>query len=97
MIRPPPISTRTATVFPDTTLFRSEVAANRLAGVVVAPAAQCRVVGDPDAAAGDAGGATELLRLLDHEDTQALFGCGQGRGHPAAAGDRTSTRLNSSH
>src|SRR3546814_10303705 len=86
MIRPPPISTRTATVFPDTTLFRSEVAANRLAGVVVAPAAQCRVVGDPDAAAGDAGGATELLRLLDHEDTQALFGCGQGRGHPAAAG-----------
>src|SRR3546814_18809965 len=63
-----------------------EVAANRLAGVVVAPAAQCRVVGDPDAAAGDAGGAPELLRLLDPQDTQALLACGKGTGPPAAAG-----------
>src|SRR3546814_12486024 len=102
MIRPPPRSTRTDTLFPDTALFRAG-GAKCLRGSVHAGGAAGHPVGLP--IAGDvAEGAVAIggglrgrgLRagsgqsFLGHEVMAVALAVGQGE-------DRKSTRLNSSH
>src|SRR3546814_12433285 len=87
MIRLPPRSTRTDPLFPDTTLFRSTVAANRVQlrqklvgtkGTITVRVTQA------------CGATTSTWKVL--AGTRAYRGAvGSGRG------DRKSTRLNSSH
>src|SRR3546814_21104608 len=100
MTRPPPISTRTDTLFPYTTLFRS-LPMTRLFIMLVACAVLCglalflrftragllvRAV-NQDRATASAMGVN--VRLID----AFIFGLGAG----VAGIDRQSTRLNSSH
>src|SRR3546814_12674154 len=89
MIRRPPISTRTDTLFPYTTLFRSALdGADAPAGVHQCRAADLRAprhAGREPGAAHLAAGAP--LRALDRRALPPLY-----RG-----ADRKSTRLNSSH
>src|SRR3546814_3689526 len=104
MIRRPPRSTRTDTLFPYTTLFRSPCARNRL-GIgrsvdrIADDAARLR---DREvrrrAAEDDVVERHALLpRIGGREGVAAIFDRdavdGRGEGH----GDRKSTRLNSSH
>src|SRR3546814_4401312 len=106
MRRLPPRSTRTDTLFPYTTLFRSAEGGDRDAGRLgdadgvadlhLAAVGQARgdhVLGD--VARGVGGRAVDLGRVLAGERAAAVAG-------PAAVGvdddlDRKSTRLNSSH
>src|SRR3546814_15762455 len=97
MIRRPPRSTRTSTLFPYTTLFRSELlqrslARRRLVGVVAHAD-----LADPGLARPT--GRVELLGQLGlglHRDHHVGHLTGQARrAWPRA--DRQSTRLNSSH
>src|SRR3546814_13910154 len=98
MIRRPPRSTRTDTLFPYTTLFRSEEAEERgeVQGVVGAADHERGVLVRALAVAGDVAGgagvghAREADHLLGEADRQFLAG------FPGNA-DRKSTRLNSSH
>src|SRR5690606_26969012 len=62
-----------------------EVGAGRLAAVVVPGRPQRRVVRDPDAAAGDRGGAAEPLALVDDQHGHPGVVRGQRGRHPAAA------------
>src|SRR3546814_16986616 len=100
MLRPPPISTRTDTLFPYTTLFRST------------PACLAR---DDNLVALDPAGGLEIgqrragtrFRHRDRHDLVALDHVrndpclkrvgGEMLNGPNRAGDRKSTRLNSSH
>src|SRR3546814_14539438 len=100
MIRLLPLSTRTDTLFPYTTLFRSHRAAHGLThvGVDDAPAIECRVL---DAAAQLRG---DLLERFAHtlggqrETAAGKTGISrQDAQHQQRVGDRKSTRLNSSH
>src|SRR3546814_6397040 len=102
MIRRPPRSTRTDTLFPYTTLFRSVLHVERAARVdqqaeAVAPAQHRQRRGggaidvhplDPRRGAGDA--QRDVMRGV------LVFGTDDDRGI-AAERDRKSTRLNSSH
>src|SRR3546814_15571644 len=102
MIRRPPGSTRTDTLFPYTTLFRSVVVpvrdeAAELARVIssLGPVAEVVVVDDGSTDPGAVAGAVAELppggppaRVLRHDAP---------RGPGAARKDRKSTRLNSSH
>src|SRR3546814_18071643 len=98
MIRRPPRSTRTDTLFPYTTLFRSDLGASALAQ----PALGDEIV-DPALALGVAGIPVLHGRILDlgilerdqfdHCRMELVF-VAHRRG---AALDRKSTRLNSSH
>src|SRR3546814_15772924 len=90
MLRPPPISTRTDTLFPYTTLFRSGRPPTARRGSRSCPSPPVAVqvlevlVEDP------------LLELLAHRcpgDLPVLA----GEVAPRLVGDRKSTRLNSSH
>src|SRR3546814_4134179 len=105
MIRRPPGSTRTDTLLPYTTLFRSAEHADRrladdaaLVGAVMAhgPKAQAGDMADDLAADG------QRIVLADlHVEQRRVLGqaAGQRAGAPVdeTLGDRKSTRLNSSH
>src|SRR3546814_15027412 len=87
MIRRPPISTRTDTLFPYTTLVRSETFAVLLHDLAD---------GDPS---NDGWGNGESF---DHDvflnkKAQPQQETGRHKSHPTNSGDRKSTRLNSSH
>src|SRR3546814_12394352 len=87
MIRRPPRSTRTDTLFPYTTLFRSDVNGVNGAGV--------RLQRLPQAQAGE-----NTLRALRQRNTAFVITrrlTGAERGRLDDPGDRKSTRLNSSH
>src|SRR3546814_6020957 len=108
MIRRPPRSTLTDTLFPYTTLFRSEAA-----GLGVAPLLEAREVVEhllhrPLHAAGARGllahaqilvhrEVGEHLALLGHEGHAGAADLERARAADAPALDRKSTRLNSSH
>src|SRR3546814_6943882 len=112
MIRRPPGSTRTATLFPSTKLFRSSGRAVRghpaLTGGVVegqsrgrspAPAPQlveARVGGDPVGPRGERSPPVEAPEA-PHDGDEGLLGGVLGIGLVAGQADRKSTRLNSSH
>src|SRR3546814_14753420 len=102
MIRRPPRSTRTDTLFPYTTLFRSQTAADdRAEGG--------EVRGDPVAGLGSAAGHPEACDDLVEDEQRAhpiALGAqalqerlvGYDQAHVGGDGlDRKSTRLNSSH
>src|SRR3546814_8172782 len=99
MIRRPPRSTRTDTLFPYTTLFRSDEAVEvRVARVgPLGPGGDIR----GDVVAGEGARAVGA----DQEIARVGRAVGEGRGHRGAVvvdadephADRTSTRLNSSH
>src|SRR3546814_12408232 len=102
MIRPHPRSTRTDTLFPYTTLFRSQIGNLDTAILVERPTAELDVVQVRRAAdifdevgEGESGGELQIGSKADGgvpavpDVTDTEF-----TGHP---GDRKSTRLNSSH
>src|SRR3546814_18695835 len=94
MIRTPPISTRTATLFPYTTLFRSHEAGGEIILDPVHHAAdqvEHRCAVDVE----DAAGRLDLLVEL-HLFGDIIDRVSEPR-TAAARGDRKSTRLNSSH
>src|SRR3546814_15603622 len=102
MIRPPPRSTRTDTLFPYTTLFRSFPVGVLLAaegsGSRVRPGVLVRaVVGgvEDDGVVGDA----HVVERHQHlPDQRVMLDHAVGVfGERGQAGDRKSTRLNSSH
>src|SRR3546814_16293847 len=98
MIRRPPRSTRTDTLFPYTTLFRSGSQAARLALDRDAITVAAGRVGDAVVAldrrmAGDLQPEGEILASPVAHDRTAIFGFEDERGDE----DRKSTRLNSSH
>src|SRR3546814_10533835 len=112
MIRRPPRSTRTDTLFPYTTLFRSLVAAE--AGLLVAAEGRRHVAGieavhPHHAGAQRLGGAVRLLDVAGPHrrgeavdrvvaDLHGFLGIAEGdRRQHRAEEDRKSTRLNSSH
>src|SRR3546814_12031300 len=88
MIRRPPISTRTDTLFPYTTLFRSQGGAGRGARREGGGTSR-REHAAPSGHGPGGGGASDR----DGRGRSALSGAGTDR----RAGDRKSTRLNSSH
>src|SRR3546814_17993507 len=92
MIRRPPRSTRTDTLFPYTTLFRSRAGAG--GGAARPPAAQAQA-----ADAGRGGRIPLDPAAARHAHAHPAGGGVRGFGHAPAdrAGDRKSTRLNSSH
>src|SRR3546814_5229454 len=104
MIRRPPRSTRTDTLFPYTTLFRSPP---DLPNLVLAPGS--RGLGDPRVGRTRAAHLRKLHEDPDHAwrradandpgrvRDQAAGAAGTGDGRPADDADRKSTRLNSSH
>src|SRR3546814_1490666 len=102
MIRRPPRSTRTDTLFPYTTLFRSRdegllaaVPALLFPGVAAAHR-QRQLVGELVVALREHGGRSRLLRIA--EKIGGVVPCGEGkRRRDQVLEDRKSTRLNSSH
>src|SRR3546814_222048 len=104
MIRRPPRSTRTDTLFPYTTLFRSGiggvVAEVPEAGLVDVEAADHVALGVEDADDDVLGArrAGVVGELVEHDEAAGgnRDAVGQREGHHLA-GDRKSTRLNSSH
>src|SRR3546814_3744994 len=104
MIRLPPRSTRTVTLFPYTTLFRSRTGRGFPAGMntAIAPPPQDVVETDVARALAEdvASGDVTAMLLPDHEDIAYLL-CKEpavvcGRPWFDACQDRKSTRLNSS-
>src|SRR3546814_11424576 len=98
MIRPPPRSTRTDTLLPYTTLFRSVPAPAHAAGAVPAGLHRLR----------EADGRQQLPGRADRQAEGEGIDLGAAMGHPQGAAaelrpgggelrDRKSTRLNSSH
>src|SRR5207244_11699467 len=83
--RPPPSST----LFPYTTLFRSDATGNPLTGLVLAHAGQVKQI----AVGTDASGNPELFAILLSDSQVYTLKC-DAAGNPL---DRKSTRLNSSH
>src|SRR3546814_20485931 len=94
VIRRPPRSTRTDTLFPYTTLFRSVLLMALLASAGGSPAW-------PQAPSRDARSAaycSQRANLAGFYDTEAAIACRREEYTAAArARDRKSTRLNSSH
>src|SRR3546814_15535510 len=104
MLRRPPRSTRTDTLFPYTTLFRSRAAARSDAARAVPPlpgtlpAAEGGLDGRPGADARHLGRPRHLRRLgLAAAGAHGLAVRPRGLRGGAGAVDRKSTRLNSSH
>src|SRR3546814_6897807 len=101
MIRRPPRSTRTDTLFPDTTLFRSypvdriEAAIGR--GTERAGTGESGRLADDSAAAVVCGRAGDHRRALLGAAAQGGPAARPGRRSPRLGLDRKSTRLNSSH
>src|SRR3546814_13363482 len=97
MIRRPPRSTRTDTLFPYTTLFRSTIGFRQRADDAEVERDETRIVDlagvDPDIAGVGVGMEKIVAKNLGVEHAHALGG------EPVRvdAGDRKSTRLNSSH
>src|SRR3546814_12648115 len=89
MIRRPPRSTRTDTLFPYTTLFRSLLQPDiRLdAGILALPSEQQRAIGRR---------LTDWLDAQKQRHLRPLLAMAQ-QSRDAAIADRKSTRLNSSH
>src|SRR3546814_20162901 len=90
MIRRPPRSTRTDTLFPYTTLFRSETIANadRRAAIGFGRVGRSSGTAERD----------HLHRLSERRaEPPTRAGNAWARAARAARGDRKSTRLNSSH
>src|SRR3546814_6087168 len=79
MIRRPPISTRTDTLFPYTTLFRSEVRRQLVAGLVLGPA--LLLSGAPEVV-GD--------HLVDADGFDLRFGLRTSTGHGPRSEEHTS-------
>src|SRR3546814_6858468 len=107
MIRRPPRSTRTDTLFPYTTLFRSALtaAADPFTWLPAATAAGIQIGGADDDIAEWAKEETPLFGARDTADdasdwlrvsSYAIYGAA-GLAAPAPEEDRKSTRLNSSH
>src|SRR3546814_16469593 len=98
MIRRPPRSTRTDTLFPDTTLFRSIAYCIERDVVEFLPQDFGQYGGGVHGAA-----RTGIVEVVEQDDRAVLDGFGAGNGgferfaveHPLL--DRKSTRLNSSH
>src|SRR3546814_1773820 len=96
MIRRPPRSTRTDTLFPYTTLFRSAIKVSELLQPALA-VGHHRPIGDID---GEGLGEFETLGLAARDDLAELLGGRAREHHRHQAGevqrlDRKSTRLNS--
>src|SRR3546814_15318864 len=83
MVRHPPRSTRTATLFPDTTLFRSGAALKREGEDVVVAVAETHGRAETEAL-------LVGMEVLPRREVEY-------RGHRLTGIDRKSTRLNSSH
>src|SRR3546814_14741031 len=96
MIRRPPRSTRTDTLFPDTTLFRSEACRER--GVILASHDDATLEHVEEAAAQGVRVAefptTSIAAKASKEAGMAVL---MGAPNVVRGGDRKSTRLNSSH
>src|SRR3546814_19395607 len=86
-IRRPPRSTRTDTLFPYTTLFRSALVTGGESGI----GAACVTA----LAAAGANGA--VLYFKDRAKAEVSCGSAEAQGRRSVAVDRKSTRLNSSH
>src|SRR3546814_10835279 len=103
MIRRPPRSTRTDTLFPYTTLFRSEVVVGQRQQLLADEAAVLQVKGAHAAdLVGRRGGLDAALGDQRVPGRQAVEVADArpapvGRGDDDGRGDRKSTRLNSSH
>src|SRR3546814_10757756 len=105
MIRRPPRSTRTDTLFPYTTLFRSHVDDARLAGdLVLHLEPRRRAPADIDAVRILHDESLHAVRICDARDVRHLLGGDGGvmqvideRARNPVGEDRKSTRLNSSH
>src|SRR3546814_19955774 len=101
MIRRPPRSTRTDTLFPYTTLFRSAASVSRKASALRRFFAFLASEGDrpddPSRALPRPAKERGLPRVLAHKDVDALFEAIARRRETAPGPDRKSTRLNSSH
>src|SRR3546814_12942099 len=96
MIRRPPRSTRTVTLFPYTTLFRS----HRVAGLLVGGKAEqqrTRRLRFAQEAHCHLGDDAEQSFGAGHDDEQVVAPVVQMLAAEAQHGDRKSTRLNSSH
>src|SRR3546814_20197873 len=87
MIRPPPRSTRTDTLFPYTTLFRSDIGGGAAGGI--AGLAQGKHFGMRFAGSLMPALAQHLFATRNHAADHRIGAGGEG--------DRKSTRLNSSH
>src|SRR3546814_19791289 len=108
MIRPPPRSTRTDTLFPSTTLFRSKVLVDELLGLgpreelLADPEISDIMVNGPDQTFIERKGKLEIAQI-QFRDEEHLFQIAQricnsvGRRVDQTTPDRKSTRLNSSH
>src|SRR3546814_4414355 len=100
MILRPPRSTRTDTLFPYTTLFRSVAVPDGVVGALLADQGQFveRLAGNPFHG-GDGVGADTLVRLRMLGAQAEVAAVHQRRAVLGIArrGDRKSTRLNSSH
>ncbi len=64
----------------------AEIGQHRLGGILDAHGNRERIVRDPHGAAGDRGGAADVVLLLDHKHREALDGAGQRRRHAAGPG-----------
>src|SRR3546814_20881298 len=97
MVRRPPRSTRTDTLFPSTTLFRSVTAPVRVQGVDAVDVAQLLL---EEHRLDDLLGAREVRIIEVREEVHDLLADGVvlvGRHLRVVDTDRKSTRLNSSH
>src|SRR3546814_12152623 len=92
MIRRPPRSTRTDTLFPYTTLFRSD-ALNARYGFVSIDVVSIQ----PDSPQAETARGKFLSEHTHADFETRFFVDGQGAFYIRANGDRKSTRLNSSH
>src|SRR3546814_11865731 len=109
MIRLPPRSTRTDTLFPSTTLFRSDAREGRLMANRVTFKGLSGLQADLDAVAADLTSgmpkaeeavAESLAKMIRDDapvDTGDLRASVESEGNEVSVGDRKSTRLNSSH
>src|SRR3546814_17462236 len=97
MIRLPPRSTRTDTLFPYTTLFRSRAFADRIGAAAFFPR---RALIDPGEAEHVRAGAfhvAQVIGVIDHPRQIGVLEIDAQRKAVLAPEDRKSTRLNSSH
>src|SRR3546814_20979294 len=98
MIRPPPRITRTDTLFPYTTLFRTKIARVResvyltRSGLVSNEAIPVDVLISPEQVV-----TNYIKRLIEHPGSLQVIDFAGGKAQLVAVRDRKRTRLNSSH
>src|SRR3546814_12289068 len=106
MIRRPPRSTRTDTLFPYTTLFRSALEArSRITSLILGQAQEARdlvesvLMGDTSIVGGVKQAINNIARIEVRKFTEQLFAGADEKIRELLRGqkDRKSTRLNSSH